>query len=77
MKSPIFTLVLSAGALACALASVSCEATGNPREGGIFWSEKKAQQRLDDRQNHLNEVQGQTRKVESNSAATQRKINAY
>lgn len=77
MKSTISSLALSAGVLACAFASVSCDVTGNPREGGIFWSEKKAQQRLDDRQNHLNSINDETRKVESNSASTQRKINAY
>ncbi len=77
MKFPISTLALSAGVLACAIASISCETTGNPREGGIFWSEKKAQDRLDERQSHLDDVQGQTRKVESNSASTKRKINAY
>jgi hypothetical protein len=77
MKSTISTLALSVGVLACAFASVSCETTGNPREGGIFWSERKAQDRLDERQDHLDSINNQTRKVESNSAATQRKINAY
>ena len=77
MKSSIVTLALSAGVLACAFASISCETTGNPREGGIFWSEKKAQDRLDERQSHLDNIQGKTRQTESNSASTQRKINAY
>jgi hypothetical protein len=77
MKSPISTLALCAGLLAWSFASISCETTGNPREGGIFWSEKKAQDRLDERQNKLDDLHGQTRKVESDSARTQRKINAY
>lgn len=77
MKSTISTLALSAGVLVCAIASISCETTGNPREGGIFWSEKKADKRLQDRQDHLDDINGQTRKVQGNSASTQRKINAY
>lgn len=77
MKFSISTLALSAAVVACAFATVSCDVTGNPREGGIFWSEKKAQDRLDERQNHLDDINNQTRKVESNSASTKRKINAY
>ncbi len=55
----------------------SCQTTGDPNSGGIFWSAQKAQQRLDDREAHLNQIQGDTRAVNRRSAATQRKINRY
>jgi hypothetical protein len=41
-----------------------CETTGNPREGGIFWSETKARDRLDERQARLNAIQSDTARVE-------------
>lgn len=40
-----------------------CETTGDPNSGGIFWSETKAKQRIYDRQQHLNEVEDDTARV--------------
>jgi poly(3-hydroxybutyrate) depolymerase len=54
--------------LAIAFAGVmvfsGCETTGDPHHGGIFWSESKAQQRLDQRQRELNRVESDTERVE-------------
>ena len=55
----------------------SCQTTGDPNSGGIFWSAQKAQQRLDEREAHLNQIQGDTRAVNRRSSATQQKINQY
>lgn len=41
-----------------------CETTGNPREGGIFWSEEKAQQRLDQRNRELRRLESDTDRLE-------------
>lgn len=40
-----------------------CETTGNPREGGIFWSETKAQERLATRENTLDRIESDTGRV--------------
>ena len=51
-----------------------CETTGDPSQGGIFWSERKAQGRLAERQNTLEHVERQTQKAERKSDQTQKKI---
>ena len=57
-----------------------CETTGDPTQGGIFWSERKAQGRLDRREDTLHRVDGQTRRVErrndnlENAAARRRRL---
>jgi len=61
---------------AIALSLTGCETTGNPREGGIFWSENKAQDRLNERQATLDNLQGKTNRTQSQSARTQRQIDA-
>ncbi len=40
-----------------------CETTGDPNSGGIFWSESKAKQRIYARQQHLNDVESDTSRV--------------
>lgn len=55
LSLPIQALTIAAIGLALA----GCETTGNPREGGIFWSETKAQQRLAVRRSELHEAQGE------------------
>ena len=42
-----------------------CETTGNPNEGGIFWSERKAQDRLNVRRAELGRTERSTSRVES------------
>ncbi len=59
-----------------ALSVTGCETTGNPREGGIFWSENKAQRRLNERQATLDNLEGKTNRTRSQSARTQRQIDA-
>lgn len=66
------SILLSASVAVLALSS--CEVTGDPRSGGIFWSSRKAQQRLDDRQNTLDGIQRDTRAINRNSAYKQQKI---
>jgi hypothetical protein len=41
-----------------------CETTGDPHHGGIFWSEEKAQQRLDQKQHELNRINSDTERIE-------------
>lgn len=41
-----------------------CETTGDPHHGGIFWSEDKAQQRLNQKQRELNRVESDTERIE-------------
>jgi hypothetical protein len=40
-----------------------CETTGDPHKGGIFWSETKAQQRIANRENRLNNTEDDTADV--------------
>ena len=46
-----------------------CETTGDPRQGGIFWSEDKAQQRLDQRRRELNRIDSDTERIEAENRA--------
>lgn len=71
----IHHLVL-AGAAAATLACTSCQTTGDPSTGGIFWSENKAQDRLAERQNHLENIESRTRSTNRKSVQTQRQIDA-
>jgi hypothetical protein len=41
-----------------------CETTGDPRHGGIFWSEDKAQQRLDQKRRELRRIESDTDRIE-------------
>ncbi len=54
---------------------ISCETTGDPSTGGIFWSENKAQDRLAERQGRLESLERQTATTNRRSADTQRRIN--
>ena len=47
MKKLIATLFIAA--IACPMLG-GCETTGDPNQGGIFWSERKAQDRLAERE---------------------------
>ncbi len=55
------TLLLVASVV---VALTGCETTGDPNQGGIFWSERKAQGRLEERHNTLDRIEGDTRRVE-------------
>jgi hypothetical protein len=52
----------------------SCQTTGDPNAGGIFWSKDKAQQRLDDRQQHLDDVNYDIRRKQNSAAVKEKKI---
>lgn len=58
----LFSLVLLSAGL------VGCETTGDPTRGGIFWSENKAQQRLQDKQSSLSAIQSDTSRVNRRNA---------
>lgn len=45
------------------LSSTGCETTGDPNSGGIFWSERKAQGRLAERERRLGRTEGDTARV--------------
>jgi hypothetical protein len=75
MKLTLVRTALLVSASAATFALSSCESmTGNPREGGLFWNERKAQDRLRDREDHLDYLKDKTRQTRSDSARTQRKI---
>ncbi|HEX8296001.1 MAG TPA: hypothetical protein VF593_06845 [Chthoniobacteraceae bacterium] len=59
MKKLLALLALSSGAVLF----VGCETTGDPNAGGIFWSERKAQQRLADREQRLDDIDHDTSRV--------------
>ncbi len=60
-------------ALAATFISTSCT-NGDPSTGGIFWSENRAQDRLAERQNKLERLEGQTRSSNRKAASTQQRI---
>ena len=60
-----------AGCFACPWLAVSCQTTGDPHTGGIFWSESKAQERLDQRQDELNRVDAQAAQARKNAQRKQ------
>ena len=55
-------LGLLAGVFLC-----SCETTGDPTQGGIFWSEKKAKARIADRENTLSGLEQDTSRQQAES----------
>ena len=67
----IFTLATLLGSF---VLLTGCETTGDPRSGGIFWSERKAQERLYDKREQLREVEQDTERVQSRSQQTKRRI---
>lgn len=50
-----------------------CETTGDPHHGGIFWSEDKAQQRLDQKRRELNRIDSDTDRVEQENRELRKK----
>ena len=50
-----------------------CETTGDPHHGGIFWSEDKAQQRLNQKQRELNRIESDTERVEQENRESKKK----
>ena len=50
-----------------------CETTGDPHHGGIFWSEDKAQQRLDQKRRELRRIESDTERVEEENRELKRK----
>lgn len=55
-------------------AFAGCETTGDPRQGGIFWSERKAQDRLQAKKEELREIEDDTARVQRRSGSTKRQI---
>ena len=64
MKSDVKILCLCA----ISIAFVACETTGDPNRGGIFWSESKAQDRLQERRGNLGAIQADTDRVNRKNA---------
>lgn len=61
-----------AACLAWPLLASSCQTTGDPSSGGIFWSERKAQQRIDERQDKLGRIDDQAAHARKSGDAKQR-----
>jgi outer membrane lipoprotein-sorting protein len=76
MKSYFVRSAVFALAAAAPFAFTSCATTGDPSTGGIFWSENKAQDRLAERQNRLENIESRTNSTNRKSAETQRQIDA-
>ena len=77
MKTAFPTISLSA----ISIALVSCELTGDPNGGGIFWSETKAlqrqatlQQSIQNKQSELNHLEQQGANLRSSKAKLQTEI---
>ncbi len=64
MKSSAKILCLCA----VSLGLVACETTGDPNRGGIFWSESKANDRLQERRSNLGAIQADTERVNRTNA---------
>jgi hypothetical protein len=60
-------------AFATALVFSGCETTGDPHHGGIFWSEEKAQQRLDQKRHELHRVESDTERIEEENRELKKK----
>ena len=71
MRTHSIRLIIAAAALQC---FTSCETTGNPNEGGIFWSERKAQDRLNARESQLSSVERSTARQDSAAARRRRML---
>jgi hypothetical protein len=54
-----FAVAFSAMVILC-----SCETTGDPHQGGIFWSEDKAKQRLEEKRQQLRTIEADTNRIE-------------
>jgi hypothetical protein len=50
-----------------------CATTGDPHHGGIFWSEDKAQQRLDQKRRELHRIESDTERVEEENRELKQK----
>ncbi|MGC4014463.1 MAG: hypothetical protein QM755_08120 [Luteolibacter sp.] len=75
MKHTVIRAAMLASLIGGGLASVSCETTGDPSTGGIFWSERKAQARLDERQARLNSIEDRTAAAKARSRQKEAEIN--
>jgi hypothetical protein len=60
-------------AFAAAVVFSGCETTGDPHHGGIFWSEDKAQQRLDQKRRELHRVESDTERIEEENRELKKK----
>jgi len=75
MQSVCKFLLLSLVAVQC----TACQTTGDPTRGGIFWSENKAQDRLQERRSELGAIEADTSRMNrkngvlEDSAARKRK----
>ena len=47
----------------------SCQTTGDPTRGGIFWSERKANERLDERRADLGAIEADPARVKRKNEA--------
>ncbi len=76
MKSKLIRISYACSLAAAAVGFTSCETTGDPTQGGIFWSENKAQDRLAERQAQLEYTESGTAAANRRSAQTQRQIDS-
>lgn len=68
-------LCLSVLCLVGSLLLTSCETTGDPRQGGLFgWSESKAQNRLADREDQLDQTESDTDRVARQNRQMRRRL---
>ncbi len=72
---PMKKLLLLSLSAASAILLPGCETTGDPNSGGIFWSESKAKQRIYARQEHLNDVESDTARVNRHNRRLERRLN--
>jgi hypothetical protein len=64
--------LLSLAAVGASLLLTSCETTGDPNQGGLFgWSQSKANYRLEEREQHLNQLERSNAYQQGRSSALQ------
>ena len=67
-------LLLMAMITGMSFSLTGCETTGDPTQGGIFWSPSKAQNRLDQRQQTLNQINADTSRVQRSNQDMQDQV---
>jgi hypothetical protein len=69
-KQTLFLLLISL----IAIGFSGCAVTGNPNQGGIFWSEDMAQDRLAQRESALSSIERDTAEREHSSRQMERQL---
>ena len=70
-KSILLALIAGLG-----FSLTGCETTGDPTQGGIFWSESKAQDRLRQREDTLDQIHSDTSRVKHRNRELEQQVDS-